>query len=228
MRMKIIAAALLCLLGGVAQADDQEKAIAEAGVAKIQNFYQNSIVKLSLSGDKVQDISLACMGEIYLVWFNVYDSVIQRTPNLNYGEVSNYRMAEQRAHLIESDRMIYNKIRPDLSSRILAEIDTRRDNRTWSAGPDKITLEDVHEADLMANLKSCTNNDFVAAIDKGYVPSPNDLNQKITITITPYVPKFKVGEAATAVPPVYGGIDDTGMSQSTDTYANWLNNILMR
>ena len=233
---KLIAFAIVMGLSFQAGAQDKAiasdggaryKAIAEAGVAKIHNFYQNSIKRLSMSGAQMQDIEMACMGEVFLEWFDVYSGVIERTDGLHFSEVNGYREAEQKAHLVENDRKIYESMRPDVTAKILGEMTERRAQTTWPVGPDGVTLEDPKDQVLLANFTQCRDEAFVAAIRGAYETNPGFENQNISVEISAYVPHFKTGEPPYKVPPMYGAVED-GLSTYTNSYENWLYDIQTR
>lgn len=224
MYSKLLIAALLC---ASAQAQAPEKALAEAGVAKIHNFFQNSVKRLSVGGAKVQDIEMACMGEVFLEWFYEYKGVIKRSDGLHLSEVNGFREAEQKAHLVENDRKAYDFIRADVSNRILAEMDKRRGENKWPAGPRDLTLENPKDQDLLTNLNQCREDEFVTTIRDSYKLNANYLQTKVTIQISPYVPDFKPGEAPYKVTPVYGAVDNKLTTHSA-SYEDWLYEILTR
>lgn len=224
MYRKLILTAFLCIS---AAAHAQEKALAETGINKIHNYYQGAVKRLSIGGAKIQDIEMACMGEIYLEWYYVFKGVIKRTDGLFLSEVNGYREAEQKAHLVEQDRKAYDMIRADVSNRILAEVDKRRGQNKWPAGPANLTLEQPKDQELIVNLRECTNEEFVAAIRDGYNLNENYPQTRVTIQVSAYVPDFKPGEKLEKITPVYGAVEDKLTTHSA-TYEEWLYEILSR
>ncbi len=225
MILKLMSSVLLCVICFASQVE--AKALAEQGVAKIHGFYQDSVKRLYISGANIQDIEMACMGEIYMQWFYQYKNVIQQSDELHFSEISGYREAEQNAHLVENDRKIYDFMRSDLSNRILGEISDRRANGTWTKGPDVLTLEDPKDQDLLANFKDCRSEEFVNAIKSAYELEPGFLSEKIGIEITGYVPSFKDSETPHKVTGYYGAVEDK-LTKHSATYEDWLYEIITR
>lgn len=226
MTIRILAALILTVSIPLA-AHAEEKALAEAGIQKIHNYYQNMVKRLSLSSGELQDIEMACMGEIFLEWFYVYKGIITRTDGLHYSEVNGFYEADQKALLVESDRKVYETIRNDVSAKILSEIDGRRQQSKWPAGPDALTLEQPKDQELLTNLEQCRDKEFVTAIRSSYDLAPGAENQQISIDIKPYQPPSKPGEKPSTIPPYYGEVTADGGTYSA-TYQNWLFDIMTR
>lgn len=223
MSQRLFALAILCLsLNAMSSPQAHAKAQAEAGISIIHNFYQDAVKRLSFSPYKFQDIEMACMGEIYLQWFGVYSDVIRRTDGLTFGEIQGYREAEQKAHLVENDYQIYEAMRPELISRILDEMYTRRQAAKWPQGPDEVTLPEVQQNLLLGNLNECRNSEFVAAIDKGFQLSEGDYSEDVTRVYARYEPQVKPGEQLGHVPPMYFDIDHEEGDTVTYSYEQWL------
>ena len=128
-------------------------------------YYRTSTLKLNFSGENLQDIELACLGEVYSEWFTAYELIAVNTPGFSpLKDLQHYEKAYITQVQIEADREIFNGFRPDVIETITSEIREGRQSGEWTRGPVRIQLDSIENAAYLEDLNLCTSASFVERI----------------------------------------------------------------
>lgn len=128
------------------------------------------------------EISTACLGEIFHYWFSAYDRSSHEELGKLHSRISAYQDARRLALSHEQDtQKLYPEMRPNLIKATREAIAESRSRAEIPDIPGPMSLAEIYAPAYEANLKKCMSSEYIQTIEQR---APYATNLNITAMIT--------------------------------------------
>lgn len=158
MKITYLLVAALLLAGNPVSAQNSKIEI-HGSLSEIVGRYRN------LKFSAPDEISLACLGEVFSQWYRGYESVLKANSKIRKSNIAPWMEAERLSSLHEKDsRKFFPLLRPDLMPAIRHTLEEYREANAIPRLPWGMTTSQIFADEYNTNLLACLNPDFRATV----------------------------------------------------------------